>query len=269
MAKSSILSAMRYAVMDMDGVLYRGNNAQPGLREFFDFLDQSSIKYLLVTNNSTMSSADYHVKLAKMGVDVPADLIVTSSAATAQWVRKTAPEGAGVFVVGEQALREALLTEDGRYHWDDQNPRFVVQGADFHLVYESVRKACLLIRKGAQFVVTNADPVFPSEEGLIPGAGSIGALLRTATGQDPFVVGKPEPTMYMMALEQLGASLDNAVMIGDNLVTDIEGANRLGMKTVLTLEGVTTPAEAEASPIKATENYKGLPELVAAWRTVL
>ncbi len=264
-----MLGAIRYAIIDMDGVFYRGNNPLPGLREFFDFLDQQAIKYLLVTNNSTMSSADYNIKMAKMGVTVPATLIVTSGEATAQWVRKTAPDGAGIFVVGEPPLREALLTTDGRYFWDDQNPRFVVQGADFHLVYESVRRACLLIRKGAQFVVTNADPVFPSEEGLIPGAGSIGALLRTATGQEPFVVGKPEPTMYKMALEQLGADPTQTVMIGDNLVTDIEGANRLGLKTILTLSGVTNQQEAESSPIKATENYQGLPELTAVWQNCL
>ena len=184
-------------------------------------------------------------------------------------VRKTAPEGAGIFVVGEPPLKQALLSEDGRYYWDDQQPRFVIQGADFHLVYETVRKACLLIRKGAQFVVTNADPVFPSEEGLIPGAGSVGALLRTATGQNPFVVGKPEPTMYRMALEQLGAAIEQTVMIGDNLVTDIEGANRLGMKTILTLGGVTSAAEAASDPIKATENYAGLPELIEAWKANL
>jgi 4-nitrophenyl phosphatase len=253
----------------MDGVLYRGNAALPGLREFFDFLEQSDIKYLLVTNNSTMSSVDYNRKLAKMGVDIPASLIVTSGEATAQWVRKTAPEGAGIFVVGEPPLKQALLSEDGLYYWDDQQPRFVIQGADFHLVYETVRKACLLIRKGAQFIVTNADPVFPSEEGLIPGAGSIGALLRTATGQNPFVVGKPEPTMYMMALEQLGATIEQTVMIGDNLVTDIEGANRLGMKTILTLSGVTSAAEAASDPVKATENYVGLPELIEAWKASL
>lgn len=252
--------------MDMDGVLYRGDVPQPGLQEFFDFLNNSNIKYLLVTNNATMSSLDYQNKLAKMNVNVPADLIVTSGAATAQWVRKTAPEGAGMFIVGEEPLRKALLSEDNRYYWDDQHPRFVVQGADFHLTYETVRKACLLIRQGAQFVATNADPVFPSPDGLIPGAGSIGALLKTSTGKQPFVVGKPEPTMYLMALEQLGAKAEETVMIGDNLLTDIDGANRLGMKTILTLSGVTSEAEAETDPIKATENYKGLPELIAAWQ---
>ena len=86
------LSTTRYAIMDMDGVLYRGNAALAGLREFFDFLEQNQIKYLLVTNNSTMSSADYNLKLAKMGVDVPASLIVTSGEATAQWCVKLLPK---------------------------------------------------------------------------------------------------------------------------------------------------------------------------------
>ena len=266
-----LLASLRYALMDMDGVLYRGNNPQPGLSEFFAFVERAGINYLLLTNNSTQSAQDYSLKLQKMGVAVPASRIVTSGQAAAAYVQREAPEGCGIYVVGMPPLREALFNSSGdeRYYFDDKNPRFVVQGGDFNLTYETVKRACLLIRAGAKFVATNADPLFPSEEGLIPGAGSIGALLEVSSGQKPLVIGKPEPAMYELALEQLGAPRDQTVMLGDNLLTDIEGANRLGLTTILTLSGVTHPAEYAQSSIKATMDFPGLPELTAAWENAL
>ncbi len=262
-----LLANYRYAIMDMDGVLYRGNQPQPGLVEFFAFLRQRKIKFLLLTNNSSLSAHDYSLKLARMGVEISDSEIVTSGQATAAYLRQVAPDGAGIYVIGMQPLRDCLFGGEnaGLFYPDDQNPRFVVQGGDFNLVYESLKRACLLIRAGATFISTNADPVFPTEEGLIPGAGSIGVLLETATGQSRLVIGKPEAPMYRLALEQLGAEAAQTVMIGDNLLTDIEGANRLGIATVLTLSGVTSPAEYTTSSIRATLTYTGLPELMEAW----
>lgn len=266
-----ILASFKYAIMDMDGVLYRGNQAQPGLIEFFDFLRNNNIPFLMLTNNSANSAGDYTRKLAKMGVTVKDSETVTSGQAASEYLRSVAPEGAGVFVVGMQPLRDSVFggENEGLFVSDDKKPRFVVQGGDFNLVYETVKKACLLIRAGATYIATNADPVFPTEEGLIPGAGSIGALLQTSTGQKPLVIGKPEAPMYEMALKILGSTASETLMIGDNLVTDIDGANRLGIPTALTLSGVTNEAEYEKSPIKATLVYQGLPELIAAWEAAL
>jgi 4-nitrophenyl phosphatase len=266
-----LLATFRYAIMDMDGVLYRGNQAQPGLLEFFDFLRNNDIPFLLLTNNSANSASDYTRKLAKMGVSVKDSETVTSGQAASVYLRNEAPGGAGVFVVGMQPLRDSIFGGDneGLLVPDDKHPRFVVQGGDFNLVYETVKKACLLIRAGAKFIATNADPVFPTEEGLIPGAGSIGALLQTSTGQKPLVIGKPEAPMYEMALKILGSTASETLMIGDNLVTDIDGANRLGIPTALTLSGVTGAADYENSTIKATLVYQGLPELIAAWEAAL
>ncbi len=262
-----MLASFKYTIMDMDGVLYRASFPQPGLREFFDFLERAQIGYLLLTNNSTLTADDYSIKLSKMGVNVPSTRIVTSGQATAAYIEKEAPEGCGIYVVGMQPLRDCIFNPiyNGRYFPDDKNPRYVVQGGDFNLVYETLKRACLLIRAGARFIATNADPVFPTEEGLIPGAGSIGKLLEVSTGQIPVVIGKPEPAMYELALEKLGASREQTLMIGDNLVTDIEGANRLGIPTILTLSGVTSPEEYAVSTIKATMDFIGLPDLVAAW----
>ncbi len=266
-----LLSGYKYTIMDMDGVLYRGNQPQPGLVEFFDFLRQRRISCLLLTNNSTLSAHDYTLKLKKMGVELRDSEIVTSGQATAAYLRQTAPEGAGVYVIGMQPLRDCIfgLENEGSFRPDDKQPRFVVQGGDFNLVYESLKRACLLIRAGATFITTNSDPVFPTEEGLIPGAGSIGKLLEVSTGQAPLVIGKPEAPMFQLALDQLGASAHEVLMIGDNLLTDIEGANRLDIPTAITLSGVTSPADYATSPVRATLAYQGLPELQAAWTRAL
>lgn len=272
MQNHALLASFKYALMDMDGVLYRANYALPGLIEFFSFLERAGINYLLLTNNSASLPEGYSQKLEKMGVHVPASRIVTSGRTAAAYVHKEAPEGCGIYVVGMQPLRDALFNapeSGGRYYFDDKQPRFVVQGGDLNLVYESVKRACLLIRAGAKFIATNADPVFPTEEGLWPGAGSIGALLEVSTGQKPLVIGKPEAAMYELALEQLGAPRDQTVMIGDNLVTDIEGANRVGLATILTLSGVTDAAEYARSSLKATLDFEGLPDLTAAWEAAL
>jgi 4-nitrophenyl phosphatase len=260
----------RFVLMDMDGVLYRGNQPLPGLNQFFDFLHAKKFQYRLLTNNATQSAESFRQKLQKMGVEVPSSSIITSAGATAAFLKHKSPEGAGVFVVGMKDLREALFgtTEkpDTLLYFDDKNPRYVVQGADFNLVYETVKRATLLIRAGATFIATNADPVYPSEEGLIPGAGSVGALLQTATGVKPVVIGKPEPPMYEMALAELGATPAETVMIGDNFLTDISGAKRLNIPTIMTLSGVTSPAEYSASATRADHAFEGLPELLADWQ---
>jgi len=267
-----LLAKFRFALMDMDGVLYRGNTALPGLVELFAFLEKNRIGYLLLTNNASMSAQDYSQKLLKMGVKVDAEKIITSSFATAQYLKQIAPEGGGIYVVGMEALRRALFglsDSSGPFYFDDKNPRFVVQGADFNLVYATLKRACLLIRAGARFIATNGDPAFPSEEGLLPGAGSISALLQTATGQKPFVIGKPEPTMYKLALEMLGATLQETVMIGDNLITDIEGARRMGIPSILLLTGVTSAEDIAQDPGAADFVFSGLPELIASWQGAL
>jgi 4-nitrophenyl phosphatase len=268
---NGLLANYRYVLMDMDGVLYRGNQPQPGLGEFFAFLRRHALKFLLLTNNASLSAHDYSLKLARMGVEVSDSEVVTSGQATAAYLRQVAPEGGGIYVVGMQPLRDYVFGGEnaGLFYPDDKQPRFVVQGADFNLVYETLKRACLLIRAGATFIAANADPVFPTEEGLIPGAGSVGALLETATSQKRFVIGKPEAPMFRMALEQLGAQPAETLMIGDNLLTDIEGANRLGIATVLTLSGVTSPTDYAASPIRATLAFPGLPELIETWEAAI
>lgn len=261
------LSTIRAVLFDMDGVLYRGKQVLEGVAELLAFLEARGVGYACITNNASMTPGQYEEKLAEMGIAMPARLVVTSATATASYLRGAHPHGTRAFVVGMRGLREALF-DDGHFVEDDHLPDLVVQGADFNLTYETLRKATLFIRGGASFVATNPDKTFPAEEGLIPGAGAITAALVAASDVQPLVIGKPAPTMFHVAAELLGSTSPATLVIGDRLDTDIGGAAAAGMPSALVLTGVSTRAEAEAGPITPAAIFADLPALLAAWREV-
>jgi 4-nitrophenyl phosphatase len=258
-------NAIRAVLFDMDGVLYRGRQVLDGVHELLAYLDELGVGYACITNNASMTPGQYEEKLAAMGVAMPGERVVTSAIATARHLRAEHPRGTRVFIVGMRGLREALL-DDGYFVEDQHLPELVVQGADFELTYETLRKATLFIRGGAAFVATNPDRTFPAEEGLIPGAGAITAAIVAATDTQPLVVGKPAPTMFYVAAAMLEAAPAATLVIGDRLDTDIAGAVAAGMPSALVLTGVSGRAEAETGPVRPTAIYADLPELLRAWR---
>lgn len=258
-------SALRAVLFDMDGVLYRGNQPLPGVAELLAFLDARGLGYACITNNATMTPAQYQAKLARMGLNIPAERVITSAIATGRTLRTLYPRGTRVYIVGMTGLREALLA-DGYFVEDARTAELVVQGADFELTYATLRTATLLIRAGARYVATNPDKTYPSEEGLIPGAGAIMAALIAATDTEPLIIGKPAPTMFHVAAELLGAPPSSVLVVGDRVDTDIAGATAAGMPAVLVLTGVTSRAEAERAPVAPAAIYSDLPDLLAAWR---
>ncbi|MBA2451651.1 MAG: HAD-IIA family hydrolase [Chloroflexia bacterium] len=233
----------------MDGVLYRGNTLIPEVKAFLCALDSAGIPYTMATNNSTNSQLDYVMKLERLGVSVPEESIFTSAVATATYLRSTYPDGTRVYVVGMKALRHAIF-EDGYFFPAEADADVVVSGADFELVYGSLRTACLAIRAGADYVATNADTTFPSEAGLIPGSGAIVAALVAATDVEPTIVGKPSPVMVESCLTAMGIEASQAVMLGDRLDTDILAGQRANARTVMVLTGVHTPADVRKTGIE-------------------
>jgi 4-nitrophenyl phosphatase len=259
------LTKTRTVLFDMDGVLYRGSQVLPGARELLAFLDASDVRYACITNNASMTPAEYETKLAKMGIPMPADLVLTSALVTGHYLRKQYPRGTRVLIVGMGGLREALLG-DGHFVEDEATPELVVQGADFKLTYDRLKLATLAIRRGARYIATNPDRTFPSEEGLIPGAGAVMAALVAATDAEPLVIGKPAPTMFQVAVDMLGGKPDTTLVIGDRLDTDIGGAINAGLPSLMVLTGVSTRAEAEVGPIRPDVIYNDLPTLLADWQ---
>lgn len=262
------LNKIRAVLFDMDGVLYRGMQALPGVNELLRFFDEQGIVYACITNNASMTAEQYETKLATIGISIPARLVVTSAMAAGRYLRESYPRGTRVLIVGMKGIRDALLA-DGYFSEDLERPELVVQGVDFELTYATLKRAALAIRNGARYIATNPDRTFPSEEGLIPGAGAIMAAIAAASDATPFIIGKPAPTMFRVAVELLDVSPSETLMIGDRLDTDIAGAQNAQLAGALVLTGVSTRAELDASPIKPDLVFEDLPEVLAAWRDTL
>lgn len=260
------LRDIKHLVIDMDGVLYRGNEPLPCLSEFIGFLRREGIKFVMATNNSGSTPAQYAAKLAKMGAYVEPGEIMTSGTATAAWLAERYPRGTRVHVFGEDSLRRAM-TEHGFVLADD-NVSVVAASIDWGVTYDKIKRAAILIRRGAAFVATNLDPTRPTEEGLVPGTGALIAAIEVGAGVPPVAIGKPEPTMFEMAMAQMGATHDTTATLGDRLDTDIEGGKRAGLHTILVLSGSTERAEAEA--YQASDGldfiFEDIAALLEAWQ---
>ncbi len=220
----------------MDGVLYRGHRALPGARTLIDSLQRAGTPFALVTNNSTRSPHQYVRHLAAMGMRVPAERIVTSSVGTGVYLQTILRTRSRVLVIGEPALRRAILRAGFVLAWD--GVAAVVVGLDRRVTYRKLALALAALARGAAFVATNPDPLLPTDAGMLPGAGSIVAALRYAAGREPVVIGKPDPRLLVEAMKCTGTRPGETAMVGDQRSTDIAAGRAAGVFTILVMTGV-------------------------------
>ena len=269
MPTSPAFTAIRAVFFDMDGVIYVGQRLLPGVQAMLDYLTASGRRYLFVTNNATMTAVQFAEKLARLGLTVAPENILCSAEATAAWlanqIRLGWPAGK-VIVMGQAGLRDALRSAGFELTDDPAAAAYAVAGAHFEVTYRELADAALAIRNGARFIGTNGDRTFPSERGLIPGAGSMLALLSAATDVQPIVIGKPHPPMFEIALARVGLRRDAVMMVGDRYDTDIAGAIELGMLTTAVLTGVHDRAVFAAAQPPPHIVVEGLPELLELMR---
>src|ERR1700730_1670459 len=223
-------------LIDMDGVIYRGNQLIPGADRFIHGLRTANIPFLFLTNNSQRTRRDVAIKLHRLGIDVEESHVFTCAMATARFLARQKPRGTA-FVIGEGGLMTALHSNG--YAIVDRDPDYVVVGEGRSLNFEMVEAALGMILGGAKLVATNLDPNCPTQAGTRPGCGAIVALLEAASGIKAFSVGKPSPVMLRAARKELGLTTDQTVVIGDTMDTDILGGVQLGFKTILVLSGGT------------------------------
>ncbi|MFM8319686.1 MAG: HAD-IIA family hydrolase [Chloroflexota bacterium] len=235
---------VRALILDMDGVLWRGSQPIGDLPAIFAAIERLGLRVVLATNNATLTVTQYQQKLAQFGVQLEAWQIINSPTATAAYLKRRYPEGGPVYVVGELGLVEAMEQQGFHLTPDGEQPLAVVAGLDRGMTYAKIDWATRYIRAGALFVGTNPDVTFPAPYGLAPGAGAVLAAIQAATDVRPIIVGKPEPEMYRVALERLGCSAAETLVVGDRLDTDIAGAQALGCPTALVLTGISTEPEA-------------------------
>ncbi len=260
---NSNLQSIRALVIDVDGVLWHGKQSLPGASAFFDFLSARDIAFIIATNNSARPASDITNRLKRMGIGIDDDKILTSAEATARSLPRIVPNAKRVLVVGGEGLVTSL-TQAG-YEIVDQDADAVIAGIDITLTYEKLKRASREIRRGAKFIGTNSDKTFPLEDGVAPGAGAILAAIQTATDVAPVVIGKPERAMFDIAIEKMQAARETSAMLGDRLDTDIDGAHRAGLKSILVMTGVTTPEILAQSSIKPDWIFENLDSLRDAW----
>ena len=246
-------------LMDMDGVLIHEEQAVPGADQFLERLRDRGVPFLVLTNNSMYTARDLAARLRASGLEVPETAIWTSAMATARFLDDQRP-GGSAFVIGEAGLTTAL--HEAGYTLTDRSPDYVVLGETRTYSFERITRAIRLIEGGARFIATNPDATGPSVDGPLPATGSVAALIRHATGVDPYFVGKPNPLMMRSALNALDAHSETAAMIGDRMDTDIVSGLEAGMETILVLTGVTTRAEAERQPYRASRVIESVADLV-------
>jgi 4-nitrophenyl phosphatase len=258
------LADITHLLIDMDGVLYRGDTPMPRLREFVAFLRGAPVPFMLITNNSTRTPQQYASKLAGMGVQISPDEVLTSGQATARFLARDYPPRTRVHVFGQDSLRQAIEAEG--FCLADQDVAVVVASMDRQITFEKLKRATLLIRGGARFVATNLDPTSPSEEGQLPGTGSMIAALATGSETVPIAVGKPERTMFDIALAALGAQAGTTAMLGDRVDTDLEGGRWAGCKTIGVLSGSSSREEMDA--FGPDFLFEDIAALLDAWKLV-
>jgi 4-nitrophenyl phosphatase len=239
------LCDLRGFIFDADGTLYRGEAALPGAAELIADLRRLGIPWLVATNNSTTPPAGVAARLSRMGMPATVDDVLNSSQVAAACVADEMPGGA-VFMVGETGLREALAAAGISLTDDWQAADAIVVGLDREATYARLRDAALAIRSGARFIATNVDRTLPTEQGLIPGAGSVVAFLEIATDVPARVIGKPAPDIFLQALARLGTPAALTAAVGDRPETDIAAGQAAGLRTIGVLTGAS-PAEAFAA----------------------
>lgn len=262
------LQSAKGFIFDMDGVLYRGKMALPGVEDLFNALTLREIPYLLATNNSMATPSTYVERMASMGVTVTEDDIQTSATATRDFLvdDEATPDDAVILPVGMPALGEQLAMGTSFRILSDDEPateaNVVVAGLDLTFTYDKMRRACEAIENGARFIATNADDRLPTEKSYQPGAGAIIAGIERATHVSPIVVGKPEPLMMLKGVERLGCKPEEAIMVGDRLDTDIAAAHRAGLITALVLTGVSTRQHLADAAVLPDYVFADLPALL-------
>jgi len=258
-------------LLDLDGVVYRGNRLLPGARELVDWCDATGRKVAFVSNNSFATVEEVTQKLARLGAPRPEGRVVTAGWATVRVIAQRYPRGS-VYALAGPSMEAMLRTAGLRPVWSERRdgapPDAVLIGLDHGVTYARDARALTAALEGAALFAVNRDPRLPIEDGFEPGTGAIVAAVEAASSRTAEIVGKPAPTILLQALDLLGVDREQALMVGDGLDLDIVAGHAAGVATALTLSGLTSAEEAaQASGNRKPEFvYENLAALLAAAR---
>ena len=236
-------------IFDLDGVIWRGQTPIAGATSSIETLREHDVRCFFATNNSSRSQHYYAERLQKMNIAAAPSEIITSAVATRWHLEMLFPQrNFTAYVVGESGIREEIMRVGGQILRDNDETSavdVVVVGLDRAFSYDKLRCAQAHILRGAKFIAANADATFPTESGVVPGAGSVVAAIATASEQKPQVIGKPEPAMLTGCVGRFNLNANTTAMVGDRLDTDIACAHRAGIGALWVATGVHSRADVE------------------------
>ena len=233
--------------LDMDGTFYLGDQLIPGALQFVQAARRSGRRVVFLTNNSSKSADFYRRKLARMGLPIGPEEILTSGQATALYLNRERP-GRRVYVMGNPILKGEMA--DMGVQVVEEDPDLCVIAFDTTLDYAKLTKVCDYIRNGMDFISTHPDFNCPTETGFIPDIGAMLAFIKASTGREPrMIVGKPHGEIVRALCQQTGLPPEAMAMVGDRLYTDVATGVDHGLLAILVLSGETQLKDVETSPV--------------------
>ncbi|MCD6347415.1 MAG: HAD family hydrolase [Bacteroidales bacterium] len=223
-------------IIDMDGVIYHGNQILPGAIDFVNWLVESKKNFLFLTNASDKTPKELQEKLARLGIKVDKTVFYTSALATAMFLNSQKPKGSA-FILGEAGLINALYNVG--YTMNNIDPDYVIIGGTTAYTYDNIERAVNLVLKGAKLIGTNPDVTGPIENGIAPATKALISPIEMATDRKAYFIGKPNPLMMRNALKKIKTRREDAIIIGDRMDTDIIAGIESEIDTVLVLSGIT------------------------------
>ena len=258
------LAGKKLFLLDMDGTIYLDEDLFPGTLPFLRHVRESGGRYLFLTNNSSRSVETYIEKLGRLGIEAEAEDFLTSTSAMVVDLQSREPYRL-CYAFGTAAFRQQLRDAGIRVtdKLSDEVDCLLI-GFDTELTFQKLEDACILLKRGVDFIATNPDWVCPTWYGSVPDCSSVCEMLFRATGRRPRVIGKPQPAMALLAMEKFGYTKEETIMIGDRLYTDIASGVNAGIDTAFVLSGEGTMADLENSDVKPTWVFDDISAILAA-----
>lgn len=253
------LKKLKLFLLDMDGTIYLDNALFDGVTDFLEHIKSIGGRYIFLTNNSSKSVDKYIEKLSELGIDSTADDFLTSTDATILFLKKKAYNK--IYAFGTASFKEQLRSADLPITDNlEEGIDCLCLGFDTELTFKKLEDACILLGRNVDYIATNPDWVCPTWYGFVPDCGSVSQMLYNATKRRPMFIGKPEPTMALLAMEKTGYTPQETALMGDRLYTDIACGVNAGVNSVFVLSGEGTMEDLEKSDVKPDFVYKNIKE---------
>ena len=267
MASITELRKKKLWLFDMDGTIYMEDRIFDGTLALLALIRSRGGRYVFITNNSSKSVGDYLEKVCRMDIPATREDFFTSAQAAVLMLKAKYP-GAKVYCQGTGSLLRELEQGGIDVTTEVEPVDVVLTGFDLELTSEKLRRTCQILteQKQAAYYATNPDLVCPVSFGYVPDCGSMSVMIRNATGREPVFIGKPEPTMIRIVMENLGYSPEQTVVVGDRVYTDIASGVRAGVDTIGVLSGEATLEDYRASETPPTYIFRDVREIFEAMR---